>query len=110
MPATAFRDEQRQLSVERKWFVTATAGSRTLSGPAAQQRREPAACSRLVIAGWTSGVLNLARHADEAEDGNECNDTHANSLISASAFSSQNRMSISRYIVVAVVGWSCACL
>src|SRR5262245_55237248 len=31
---------------------------------------------------------------------------HASSLISASPCSSQNRMSISRYIVVAVVRWS----
>jgi hypothetical protein len=29
VPATAFRDEQRQLGVERKWFVAATTGSPT---------------------------------------------------------------------------------
>ena len=34
---------------------------------------------------------------------------HASTLISASACSSQNRMSISRYIVVAVVRCSWAC-
>src|SRR5437899_2713429 len=34
---------------------------------------------------------------------------YPNSLSSASACSSQNRMSISRYIVVAVVKCSCAC-
>jgi len=34
---------------------------------------------------------------------------HLNTFNSASAFSSQNRMSISRYIVVAVVRCSCAC-
>jgi hypothetical protein len=39
----------------------------------------------------------------EAKDGDERNDSHANSRISVSAGSSQNRMSMSRYIVVAVV-------
>jgi hypothetical protein len=62
-----------------------------------------------MIGGWTSGRLNLSRHAVEAEDDNERNDAHANSLISAAAFSNQNRMSISQYIVVAVVRCSCAC-
>jgi len=54
------------------------------------------AWSGLLIAAWT-------------EDRNEGNDAYANSLISASACSSQNGISISRYIVVAAVRCSCAC-
>ena len=56
--ASSYRHEQLELGVERKWFVTATAGSPGLS---------------------------------------------------ASAYSNQNRMLVSRYIVVAVVRCSCAC-
>ena len=63
-----------------------------------------------------SGASSVARISgserpdknDETED-RERHGSHASRFISASACSSQNRMSISRYIVVAAVRCSCAC-
>jgi hypothetical protein len=58
----------------------------------------------LRLSGDRSREDTESQHNDErAEDG------HSTSLIAASACSSQNRMSISRYIVVAVVRCSRAC-
>ena len=55
-------------------------------------------------------VFGSERHDKNAEtEDRERGGSHANSRISASACSSQNRMSISRYIVVAVVRCSRAC-
>lgn len=94
---TAVNESGPLIGISR--FLRAKAGLRSLSIGMRQRVRE-------ISLGVPSLRSDLA--GVEAEDGDEPNDSHANSRISASTFSSQNRMSISRYIVVAVARCSWA--
>ena len=64
----------------------------------ATQKRNLSIETRQRVHEISVGVPSVARVWVEAEDCDERNVSHANSLISASACSSQNRISISRYI------------
>ena len=97
---------ERRPGLRWAWITLATLADDTCSKPYANRAPPsgfPAVTKEVICAGPMSASSSATRHGRD-----NCADYYANSFICASACSSQNRMSISRYIVVAVVRCSWA--